>query len=200
MAGFIAFDDKDEEIFTFGKYKGQKVKRCFHKRCRIFRLIQMLISRFIPRKFWLKIQLSSFKIFSKIFLNAKFSQRIRVFVKFKFIKLKSQWNPIHKILWKFYWIIETNKFVRKWNWKFYCKWTNHTIRLVAFSAIGGLQLQVFEENVEKAKEILQKFVENEEFALVVEHTIEKTQNMILLVLNVVQNHIYQYEKPDGILG
>ena len=38
LAGFIAFDDKDEEIFTFGKYKGQKSERCFHERCRIFRL------------------------------------------------------------------------------------------------------------------------------------------------------------------
>ncbi|MFN8363988.1 MAG: DUF2007 domain-containing protein [Cloacibacterium normanense] len=32
-------------------------------------------------------------------------------------------------------------------------------------AIGGLQLQVFEEDVEKAKEILKNFEENEEVAL-----------------------------------
>ncbi len=42
-------------------------------------------------------------------------------------------------------------------------------------AIGGLQLQVFEEDVEKAKEILQNFEENEEVALEVEHTIENPE-------------------------
>ena len=42
-------------------------------------------------------------------------------------------------------------------------------------AIGGLQLQVFEEDVEKAKEILKNFEENEEVALEVEHTIENPE-------------------------
>ncbi len=40
LAGFIAFDDKDEEIFTFGKYKGQKVKDVFTKDVGYFGWIQ----------------------------------------------------------------------------------------------------------------------------------------------------------------
>lgn len=31
LAGFIAFDDDDKEIFTFGKYKGHRVKDVFQK-------------------------------------------------------------------------------------------------------------------------------------------------------------------------
>ena len=66
-------------------------------------------------------------------------------------------------------------------------------------AIGGLQLQVFEENVEKAKEILQNFEENEEVALEVEHTIENPEYDFTCP-KCGSNHIYQYEKPDGIFG
>ena len=66
-------------------------------------------------------------------------------------------------------------------------------------AIGGLQLQVFEEDVEKAKEILQNFEENEEVALEVEHTIENPEYDFACP-KCGSNHIYQYEKPDGIFG
>ena len=66
-------------------------------------------------------------------------------------------------------------------------------------AIGGLQLQVFEEDVEKAKGILQNFEENEEVALEVEHTIENPEYNFTCP-KCGSNHIYQYEKPDGIFG
>lgn len=66
-------------------------------------------------------------------------------------------------------------------------------------AIGGLQLQVFEEDVEKAKEILKNFEENEEVALEVEHTIENPEYDFTCP-KCNSNHIYQYEKPDGIFG
>ena len=68
-----------------------------------------------------------------------------------------------------------------------------------YQAIGGLQLQVFEEDVEKAKEILQNFEENEEVALEVEHTIENPEYDFTCP-KCGSNHIYQYEKPDGIFG
>ncbi len=40
MAGFIMFDDGDDEIFTFGKYKGQKVKNVLNKDKGYFNWIQ----------------------------------------------------------------------------------------------------------------------------------------------------------------
>ncbi len=52
-------------------------------------------------------------------------------------------------------------------------------------AIGGLQLQVFEEN--------------EEVALEVEHTIENPEYDFTCP-KCGSNHIYQHEKPDGIFG
>lgn len=66
-------------------------------------------------------------------------------------------------------------------------------------AIGGLQLQVFEENLEKAKEILQNFEENEEVVLEVEHTIENP-DFDFVCPKCGSNHIYQNERPDGIFG
>ena len=40
LAGFIAFDDDKKEIFTFGKYKGQRVKDVFQKDLGYFGWIQ----------------------------------------------------------------------------------------------------------------------------------------------------------------
>lgn len=59
LAGFIAFDDKDEEIFTFGKYKGQKVKDVFTKDVGYFGWIQNADFPLYTKKVLTKIQLRS---------------------------------------------------------------------------------------------------------------------------------------------
>ena len=59
LAGFIAFDDKNEEIFTFGKYKGQKVKDVFTKDVGYFGWIQNADFPLYTKKVLTKIQLRS---------------------------------------------------------------------------------------------------------------------------------------------
>lgn len=66
-------------------------------------------------------------------------------------------------------------------------------------AIGGLQLQVFDENFEKAKEILSEVENDDQYALEVEHTIEHPE-FDFVCPKCGSNHLYQDEKPGGIFG
>lgn len=59
LAGFIAFDDKNEEIFTFGKYKGQKVKEVFTKDMGYYGWIQNADFPLYTKKVLTGIQLRS---------------------------------------------------------------------------------------------------------------------------------------------
>ncbi|MDR6463122.1 putative signal transducing protein [Chryseobacterium sediminis] len=66
-------------------------------------------------------------------------------------------------------------------------------------AVGGIQLQVFEEDLEKAKEILQDYKDNEQYSLEVEHTIENPE-FDFVCPKCGSNHIYQDERLGGIFG
>ncbi len=67
-------------------------------------------------------------------------------------------------------------------------------------ALGGIQLQVFEDDDEKAKEILQILQdESADFELEVEHTIENP-DFDFVCPKCGSNHIYQDEKPGGAFG
>lgn len=59
LAGFIAFDEKDQEIFTFGKYKGQRVKDVFQKDIGYFGWIQNADFPLYTKKILTAIQLRS---------------------------------------------------------------------------------------------------------------------------------------------
>ncbi|MGC4130567.1 MAG: exonuclease domain-containing protein [Bergeyella sp.] len=59
LAGFIAFDDNGNEIFTFGKYKGQKVKDVFAKDLGYFGWIQNADFPLYTKKVLTGIQLKS---------------------------------------------------------------------------------------------------------------------------------------------
>ena len=59
FAGFIGLNDKGEEIFTFGKYKGQKVKDVFTKDVGYFGWIQNADFPLYTKKVLTKIQLRS---------------------------------------------------------------------------------------------------------------------------------------------
>ena len=59
LAGFIGFDDKENEIFTFGKYKGQKVKEVFQKDLGYFGWIQNADFPLYTKKILTAIQLRS---------------------------------------------------------------------------------------------------------------------------------------------
>ena len=59
LAGFIAFDNKGEEIFSFGKYKGQKVRDVFAKDIGYYGWIQNADFPLYTKKVLTKIQLSS---------------------------------------------------------------------------------------------------------------------------------------------
>ncbi len=65
-------------------------------------------------------------------------------------------------------------------------------------AIGGIQLQVFEENLEEAKKVLEEF-SNEDFALEVERTIENPE-FDFVCPRCGSNHIYRDENPGGLFG
>jgi len=56
FAGFIQFDEDDNEIFTFGKYKGQKVAEILKKDKGYFSWIQMLIFRYTQKRFWGRLE------------------------------------------------------------------------------------------------------------------------------------------------
>lgn len=59
LAGFIAFDDEENEIFTFGKYKGQRVKDVFAKDLGYYGWIQNADFPLYTKKVLTGIQLRS---------------------------------------------------------------------------------------------------------------------------------------------
>lgn len=59
LAGFIGFDDKGQEIFTFGKYKGQVVKEVFQKDIGYFCWVQNADFPLYTKKVLTGIQLRS---------------------------------------------------------------------------------------------------------------------------------------------
>ncbi len=59
LAGFIAFDDDQKEIFTFGKYKGQRVKDVFQKDLGYYGWIQNADFPLYTKKILTGIQLRS---------------------------------------------------------------------------------------------------------------------------------------------
>ncbi|QOW08929.1 3'-5' exonuclease [Kaistella flava (ex Peng et al. 2021)] len=59
LAGFIAFDKEEKEIFTFGKYKGQKVKEVFQKDLGYYGWIQNADFPLYTKKVLTGIQLRS---------------------------------------------------------------------------------------------------------------------------------------------
>lgn len=59
LAGFIGFNDKQEETFNFGKYKRQTVKSVFTKDLGYYSWLQNADFPLYTKKIWTKIQLSS---------------------------------------------------------------------------------------------------------------------------------------------
>lgn len=59
LAGFIAFDKEDKEIFSFGKYKGQRVKEVFQKDLGYYGWIQNADFPLYTKKVLTGIQLRS---------------------------------------------------------------------------------------------------------------------------------------------
>ena len=59
LAGFIAFDKEEKEIFTFGKYKGQRVKEVFQKDLGYYGWIQNADFPLYTKKILTGIQLRS---------------------------------------------------------------------------------------------------------------------------------------------
>lgn len=59
LAGFIAFDNDGQEVFTFGKYKGQRVKEVFQKDIGYFGWIQNADFPLYTKKVLTAIQLRS---------------------------------------------------------------------------------------------------------------------------------------------
>lgn len=66
-------------------------------------------------------------------------------------------------------------------------------------AVGGIQLQVFEEDLEKAKKVLQDYKNNEEFSLEVEHTIENP-DFDFVCPKCGSNHIYRDDSATSFFG
>lgn len=66
-------------------------------------------------------------------------------------------------------------------------------------AVGGIQLQVFEEDLEKAKEILKEYADNEQFSLEVEHTIENPA-FDFVCPKCGSNHIYKDDSSTSFFG
>lgn len=67
------------------------------------------------------------------------------------------------------------------------------------NALGGIRLQVFENDLEAASKILEDFENNEDFKLEVEHTIENP-DFNFTCPKCGSNHIYRDEKPGGLFG
>ena len=59
LAGFIGINDKNEEVFNFGKYKGQVVKEVFKKDLGYYGWLQSAEFPLYTKKVFTKIQLSS---------------------------------------------------------------------------------------------------------------------------------------------
>lgn len=66
-------------------------------------------------------------------------------------------------------------------------------------AVGGIQLQVFEEDLIKAGEILDDYQENEKFALEADHTIENP-DYDFLCPKCGSNHIFQDDRSTSFFG
>ena len=66
-------------------------------------------------------------------------------------------------------------------------------------AVGGIQLQVFEEDLVKAGEILDDYQENEKFALEVDHTIENPE-FDFVCPKCGSNHIYKDDRATSFFG
>lgn len=66
-------------------------------------------------------------------------------------------------------------------------------------AVGGIQLQVFEEELEKAKEVLRDYKEAENVSLEVEHTI-KDPEFDFVCPKCGSNHIYRDDSATSFFG
>lgn len=66
-------------------------------------------------------------------------------------------------------------------------------------AVGGIQLQVFEEDLEKAHRALLDYKENEEFPLEVEHTLENAP-FDFVCPKCGSNHIYRDDSATSFFG
>ena len=66
-------------------------------------------------------------------------------------------------------------------------------------ALGGIQLQVFEDEVVKAQQILKVFMDNEHTSLEVEHTISNP-DFDFTCPKCGSNHLYRDENPGGLFG
>lgn len=66
-------------------------------------------------------------------------------------------------------------------------------------ALGGIQLQVFEDQKEKAAEILENFLQNDQSRLDVEHTIPNPE-FDMVCPKCGSNHLYGDENPGGLFG
>ncbi len=67
------------------------------------------------------------------------------------------------------------------------------------NALGGIQLQVFDNDQEKAEEILKDFLENEHFELEVEHTISDPE-FDFVCPKCGSNHLYKNSNPEKTFG
>lgn len=66
-------------------------------------------------------------------------------------------------------------------------------------AVGGIQLQVFEDDLEKAKQTLEDYKENEKYSLEVEHTI-KDPKFDFVCPKCGSNHIYRDDSATSFFG
>jgi predicted RNA-binding Zn-ribbon protein involved in translation (DUF1610 family) len=66
-------------------------------------------------------------------------------------------------------------------------------------ALGGIQLQVFEDDFENAEKVLTDFKENEKFSLEVEHTIEDPK-FDFVCPKCGSNHIYRDDSSTSFFG
>ena len=66
-------------------------------------------------------------------------------------------------------------------------------------AVGGIQLQVFENDFDEAEKILSEYKENESFALEVEHTIENP-DFNFVCPECGSNHLYKDDSSTSFFG
>lgn len=66
-------------------------------------------------------------------------------------------------------------------------------------AVGGIQLQVFEEDLEKAHRVLEEYKENDAFSLEVEHTIADPE-FHFVCPKCGSNHIYRDDSATSFFG
>lgn len=66
-------------------------------------------------------------------------------------------------------------------------------------AVGGIQLQVFENDFNEAEKILKEYKENESFTLEVEHTIENP-DFDFVCPECGSNHLYKDDSSTSFFG